>query len=198
MRWLKKSENNILVSADKCFYISIHYRFQNGRLSGCTLKAGRELSEPPQSFFLTAKRLTQQPLKEEKHSVNKISGIIFLLIQSSICFFVVYCCFIANKPNKQNCSVLKFPGRIKARNLTETGWNVTNYYPCLCPVAVYQEGCVSVLQETHTHTHAHTPVGLLFDTVCCTLLCNAIFKTMKYSVCIEEKNTLYKTIFHIM
>lgn len=26
----KKSENNILMSADKCFYISIHYRFQNG------------------------------------------------------------------------------------------------------------------------------------------------------------------------
>lgn len=52
------------------------------------LKAGRELSEPPQSFFLVAKKLTQQAHKGEKSSINDIAGIIFQLVHAIECEFV--------------------------------------------------------------------------------------------------------------
>lgn len=112
---------------------------------------------------------------KEKNTQLMRSVALFSSWYNPVFVFLLYtAASLQTSQTSQIALLLKFPGRIKARNLTETGRNVTNYHPCLCPVAVYQEGCVSVLQETHTHTHTH-------QLACCLTLYAAHYCVMQSS-----------------
>lgn len=125
------------------------------RLSGCTLKAGRELSEPPHALFPAAKRLTQQPLKRKK--LNWRHRHCFPPSTHSFRVYLLDChqfptekrplynpFYTTNKPSKWNSLLVsKLPCCIRAINLTKN-WRKMMHHtvsfrvpapgPCFYPV----------------------------------------------------------------
>lgn len=81
--WITNLEKNISMSRDKCFYISIHYRFQNGpsiRMHAESRKRAIRAATVFRSH--RQKMLTQQLLKGGKRSIKEMGGIVFLPVRT--------------------------------------------------------------------------------------------------------------------